>query len=209
MVSVSGPKGPAYLTADGIVWPPQLRRCQKSWTLQPDRKVFFDSIRYSATAVAVRHYQATRDASRPAPLPSRARSDGPLPPLLAPTRPARITTASSTHFIKCYASGDLGPQLPSASDREIMDTLAPDKLLRDPALANCDATELQRWPEALPLFEPGHFQRLRQFAAGRIEDPHTPVVFAGDYLGGPFIEGAITSGQQAADRLLARLSKAA
>jgi predicted NAD/FAD-dependent oxidoreductase len=28
------------------------------------------------------------------------------------------------------------------------------------------------------------------------------VVFAGDYLGGPFIEGAVTSGIRAADRLL-------
>ncbi|GAB4211355.1 MAG: NAD(P)/FAD-dependent oxidoreductase [Roseiflexaceae bacterium] len=64
-------------------------------------------------------------------------------------------------------------------------------------------TRVYRWPEAVPEFDVGHFQRLRQFAEGGIEPPG--LVFAGDYLGGPFVEGAITSGQQAAGRLIQAL----
>jgi len=60
-----------------------------------------------------------------------------------------------------------------------------------------------RWRYAIPDFDVGHFKRLKQFADGEIETGH--VVFAGDYLGGPFIEGAITSGLDAAHRLLQRL----
>ncbi len=57
-----------------------------------------------------------------------------------------------------------------------------------------------RVPEALPEFEAGHFKRLQRFAQGEIEQPG--LGFAGDYLGGPFVEGAIISGEQAAERLL-------
>jgi oxygen-dependent protoporphyrinogen oxidase len=57
-----------------------------------------------------------------------------------------------------------------------------------------------RVPEALPEFEAGHFRRLQRFAQGEIAQPG--MAFAGDYLGGPFVEGAIVSGEQAAERLL-------
>ncbi|NTU78948.1 MAG: FAD-dependent oxidoreductase [Chloroflexales bacterium] len=62
---------------------------------------------------------------------------------------------------------------------------------------------LYRCPEALPLFDVGHFARIERFARGEIEAG--ALVFAGDYLGGPFVEGAIISGEQAAGRLLAQL----
>jgi oxygen-dependent protoporphyrinogen oxidase len=51
------------------------------------------------------------------------------------------------------------------------------------------------------MFDVGHFQRLKDFADGIIESKDMPLVFAGDYIGGPFMEGAFTSGMQAADRL--------
>jgi oxygen-dependent protoporphyrinogen oxidase len=63
-----------------------------------------------------------------------------------------------------------------------------------------------RWHQALPFFDVGHFQRLQDFASGNIETGRQ--VFAGDYLDGPFVEGAITSGLMAADRLLTRLNEA-
>ncbi len=69
------------------------------------------------------------------------------------------------------------------------------------------ATHVQRWPEALPFFDVGHFKRLRSFENGEIENQEQPIAFAGDYLGGPFMEGAFTSGIQAAERLDARLRR--
>lgn len=63
---------------------------------------------------------------------------------------------------------------------------------------------LYRCTIALPEFNVGHFRALRSFANGDIEPP--TLTFAGDYLGGPFIEGAIVSGERAADRLLAALN---
>ena len=60
-----------------------------------------------------------------------------------------------------------------------------------------------RWQPALPEFDVGHFGRLKDFADGKIETGR--LVFAGDYLDGPFVEGAIVSGQKAARRLLERL----
>ena len=71
--------------------------------------------------------------------------------------------------------------------------------------ARAMATCFQKWPEALPIFDHGHFHKLRLFADGKIEEPKSKLVFAGDYLGGPFMEGAFTSGMQAADRLHAQL----
>lgn len=62
---------------------------------------------------------------------------------------------------------------------------------------------LYRIGEALPEFDVGHFHRLQTFAGGEIEQPG--LAFAGDYLGGPFIEGAIVSGESAAERLIGRL----
>ncbi|MEI6179226.1 MAG: FAD-dependent oxidoreductase [Chloroflexales bacterium] len=64
---------------------------------------------------------------------------------------------------------------------------------------------LDRCFEALPYFDVGHFGRLAHFAHGNIEPDR--LVFAGDYLGGPFVEGAILSGEQAATRLLSRLKR--
>ncbi len=62
---------------------------------------------------------------------------------------------------------------------------------------------LHRWPEALPEFAVGHFKHLQHFASGAVEPPG--LAFAGDYLGGPFIEGAIVSGEAAALRLIRQL----
>lgn len=64
---------------------------------------------------------------------------------------------------------------------------------------------IQRWEEAIPEFNVGHFQRLKTFIDGEIETD--AIVFAGDYIGGCFIEGAFTSGMEAALRLEGKMYK--
>lgn len=105
-----------------------------------------------------------------------------------------------------YPSGPAGQNLMSKDDTFIRDVLVAD-LRRAGSAYDPSSNELfyrvYRWHQSLPEFDVGHFRRLKAFADGEIESGR--VVFAGDYLDGPFIEGAITSGLNAACRLLRRL----
>ena len=58
---------------------------------------------------------------------------------------------------------------------------------------------VHRWPALLPRFGPGALGRLGRFL-GRIE--RSPrLAFAGDYLVGSSVEGALTSGMRAATEI--------
>jgi predicted NAD/FAD-dependent oxidoreductase len=70
----------------------------------------------------------------------------------------------------------------------------------EPALFPLD--EAVRWvvvrhDHAVPVFEPGHLTRLRDWS------PSAPIALAGDWSVYPCIEGAVRSGRRAADVLLA------
>lgn len=66
---------------------------------------------------------------------------------------------------------------------------------------------VHRWAEALPRFQPGHIKAVQQFRLA--ETDLTRITFAGDYLDGPYIDGAVRSGQSAARRLVAQFKPAA
>ena len=66
--------------------------------------------------------------------------------------------------------------------------------MRSAQLVHC-----QRWSEALPRFDVGYVKRLHEFR-GHYGD--TRVFLAGDYLAGPYIEGAVRSGEAAAEEVI-------
>ena len=63
-----------------------------------------------------------------------------------------------------------------------------------------------RWEYASPVFDPGYLERLRAFLARSQRSPR--LAFAGDYLVGPFAEGALSSGLRAASEVLQTLQHA-
>lgn len=63
----------------------------------------------------------------------------------------------------------------------------------------------QRWPLAIPRFDVGYIKAKEQFSIQQgVAIPG--LAFAGDYLGGPYIDGAVRSGIQAAQRALSSSS---
>jgi oxygen-dependent protoporphyrinogen oxidase len=110
-------------------------------------------------------------------------------------------------LVVMYPNGPSGRRLIHQSDDRIAIILKEELQLAGDVYQIGDDEIFQRvyrWQQALPFFDVGHFRRLHDFASGNIETGRQ--VFAGDYLDGPFVEGAITSGFMAADRLLTRLS---
>jgi oxygen-dependent protoporphyrinogen oxidase len=191
------------LRADGIVCATTASAVPKIFHDLSDRqRAFFESVQYSATAVVGRAYpQNQTRGNKGIAFP---RSEGGK--LAAVTVwPEPTTNGTATSSLKIYVSGTVGAAVCKEPEVQIAQTL--DRGLESVRAAVLEpgarpaAEFVQRWPEALPLFAPGHFKRLRAFAAGEIENPAQNLVFAGDYIGGPFIEGAFTSGVDAANRL--------
>ena len=63
-------------------------------------------------------------------------------------------------------------------------------------LASADVVQLIRWEHAVPIVGPGYHRRLASL------QQRPPVVFAGDWLVQPCVEGAVRSGEAAAAALL-------
>jgi len=94
-----------------------------------------------------------------------------------------------------------------AKDEEIAG-FALDALARTP-LGSLSPREsvVHRWSHARPLFPCGALARLEHFDARIARSPR--LVFAGDYLVAPTVEGALTSGMRAASRVIQSLEDGA
>jgi protoporphyrinogen oxidase len=72
------------------------------------------------------------------------------------------------------------------------------------AAGSVEFVHLIRWPAAIALFPRGRLSELASLRA-RLAGWDVPIDLAGDWLDGVSSESAIQTGQQAADRIAARL----
>lgn len=170
--------------------------------LSTQQAEFFTSIQYSSTAVLAKVYSSSDIlGDKGFAIPRTENS-----PLAAITvSPEPDGTSQSLSSLRAYVSGKYGKEFCQLNDNELNRRLEKAanqyaSLITAPG-AQPVAQYIQKWPEAIPRFDVGHFKKLRDFEQGSIESHNKPLVFAGDYLGGPFIEGAFSSGLHAATRL--------
>ncbi|MBM0278975.1 protoporphyrinogen/coproporphyrinogen oxidase [Micromonospora tarensis] len=165
-----------------------------------DRRAFLDQVRYSSSVSAILGVRNDGSARNSAVLyPSR--EEGVLAAMT--TTSMRGEQPLSTSVIKVHAGGPVARRLSAQTDDVVASELqrAAGVTVGPGQLRFC---QVFRWSEALPEFDPGYFLRLREFERHTTMDGR--VVFAGDYLGGPFVEGAIGSAERAVDRLAAQLT---
>jgi oxygen-dependent protoporphyrinogen oxidase len=198
-------------TADGVVCAvPGVVVPELFPNLSDSPRDFFDQVAYSSTAIAaigINHRLPTDLFSVYFPRDETSLKCLAAAVILGAKQGRR--GLADRDVVSLYSSGPAGKQLLFENDAVIRARLLSDArqvdLLRFP-----DQDELfyrvYRWPEALPEFQTGYLKHLAAFTESRIASGR--VVFAGDYLTGPFIEGAVGSGIDAANRLRAALESA-
>ncbi len=196
--------------ADGLVCATTATVVPKIIThLSKQQREFFAAIDYSATVVMAQSYK-TKDTHEAKAVAFPRLEDNDLAAITLSPEQDIASKEFKVSGLKMYASGAIGKHLAQKSDEQIIHfferKLAParDQFLREGATPL--STRIQRWPEVIPHFDVGHLARLRAFHDGAIENNTVPLVFAGDYIGAPYIEGAFTSGVAAANRLVDRLA---
>lgn len=170
--------------------------------LDPDRRAFFEGVRYQAHDNC---FFKLNDKAEELDLPNNGfyprREHGELASLgygVVPSNPEH-------KVLRAGLKGRFSTELADASDDELeaaimqrVAEVAPEipPLVEDRLLC--------RWKAAIPIFYPGY---LRALAAFRALEPLPGVAFAGDYLAIPSMAAAHDSGQQAATKLLADLGR--
>jgi protoporphyrinogen/coproporphyrinogen III oxidase len=97
---------------------------------------------------------------------------------------------------------DVAPRMAGATPEQAYAAVMPDLRRALPGLdALVRAVQLYRWPHGWTVFRTGYLAHLERFRQGALEtEPR--VALAGDYLYAPNVEGAVTSGLRAAERVL-------
>jgi oxygen-dependent protoporphyrinogen oxidase len=200
-VAVEGPDGTRQiLNADGVVLAspgPTVRDLWRSCT-EPERS-FLRRVSYVPAVLA--HLCADRDWGY----------EG-YCGFFFPRKSGRKTTCVALEHVRYRGRAPAGksllytgPRLDedanllSAPDAEVIDVCMRDIEPEFPGIKNAvHNAYVFRWDNALPRLPVGFFRGLREFldtrASARIE-------LAGDYIGGPCIEGAVASGNSAARRI--------
>lgn len=177
--------------------------------LNSEQRAFFEAVRYSSSAAVALGLEQRLPPERYGLLLPR-RESGVLAAAMVQSARLPDGLPPDRDVIQLHSAGPVGDALLRNHDDTIRAALLAElrRILPDYAPPGPELfARVYRWPEALPEFDVGHFRRLQRFAEGWIEPER--LVFAGDYIGGPFIEGALVSGEQAAARLLRALGQPA
>lgn len=209
IVSVNHRDTTKSLSFDGVIFATTANVIPTIFSdIASEQAQFFKSIDYSSAALIAQTYTADQTLGRKS--IAFPREEG-IELSCITLSPEPSPTDRPLATVKTYASGTIAKTLGALSDKALAHKLftLSGPVHSDIFISNPEpiATHIQRWPEAIPYFDVGHFKRLQAFEDGEIEDPNAPVTFAGDYIGGPFMEGAFTSGLRAADRLIFKLQK--
>ncbi|MEV0381765.1 NAD(P)/FAD-dependent oxidoreductase [Nonomuraea sp. NPDC050643] len=125
-----------------------------------------------------------------------------LPVVSTLLNPAVLTGSGVAHVLSSYASEDGCREVWDLGDTQVVERFTADIAHVFPQLpeALCGA-HVHRWDPGYPAWEPGHLALLSELAA-----PLGNIVFCGDYLSIPSVEGAIVSGLRAASQIKAARS---
>jgi oxygen-dependent protoporphyrinogen oxidase len=110
--------------------------------------------------------------------------------------------------VLAWPTPDAVDRLGNGSAAEIVAAMMPEieRLVPD-TRGNVERARVFRFDEGTPLAVPG-FVAHRAMGRGLTESLALPVALAGDYLTMPFVEGAVVSGERAADQLVRHLASA-
>ena len=109
---------------------------------------------------------------------------------------------SGRGLLMVFPLPEVGLRLMDATPEQALEALLPDLAKPFPRIASMiTGLRLYRWPHAWTLMRPGSLTHLDRLRAEGL-DAEGRVALAGDYLHTPSLEGAVTSGLNAAGRIL-------
>jgi len=116
--------------------------------------------------------------------------------------------SSATECVFTFAMhAEAASALLERSDEEVFETVASEWSRLFPRYRGAlRGLNIKRWPLAMPIYGPGHVERVRQFWSRGQGDGR--VYLCGDYLNHPWVEGSIRCGEKVATMIAERDSAA-
>ncbi|HUY54765.1 MAG TPA: FAD-dependent oxidoreductase [Candidatus Nanopelagicaceae bacterium] len=156
----------------------------------PALRAFLGGIRHSRVTRAWWHLPA--EAGDPGQL--LRSGSGAAPIVLVAARRGDLFKVAAVAYGAASAATRAGLDAPIGAGMEDLAAGLLPELRHRPHLAEASF----HWDHAVTLFGPGHFRQLAALCPGRVGDA---IALAGDYLISPTVEGAIVSGERAANSI--------